>query len=156
MDRITAIKTIIPGCSVSTDIIAGFCNETEEDHQDTLSLIEFAQFDFAFMYKYSVREGTDAAKTLPDNVPEETKLRRLNEIIHHQRKIGFERNKADVGKEFEILIEGTSKRSADQLSGRTSQNKVAVIPKKDYKPGMYVKIKITNCTAGTLFGEPID
>ncbi len=128
MDRITAIKTIIPECSLSTDMIAGFCTETEEDHQESLSLMEWAGFDFAYMFKYSERPGTKAARKLKDDVPDDVKTRRLNEIISLQNKLSAVSKKHDIGKTFEVLIEGVSKRSPDNLSGRTSQNKVVVFP----------------------------
>jgi tRNA-2-methylthio-N6-dimethylallyladenosine synthase len=153
MDRINAIKTIIPGCSVSTDIIAGFSTETEDDHQQTLSLMEWAGFDFAYMFKYSERPGTSAARKLKDNVPEDVKTRRLNEIIALQNKLSAVSKKQDTGKVFEVLIEGKSKRSQDFLSGRTSQNKVVVFPGENHKPGKYVKVLISKTTSATLIGR---
>ena len=156
MDRIRAIREIIPGCSISTDVFAGFCGETEEDHQQTLSLMEWVRFDLAFMFKYSERPGTYAHQHLEDDVPEETKLRRLNEIIALQNKISLKNNKDDIGKTFEVLVEGTSKKSADELFGRSSQNKVVVFPKKNYKKGDFVQVKINRCTQTTLIGESIE
>lgn len=153
MERIAAIKKIIPDCAISTDIIAGFCSETDEDHNDTLSIMEWAQYEYAFMFKYSERPGTLAAKKLPDDVPEEVKAERLKEIIDLQQKLSLRSNKKDIGKVFDVLIEGISKRSKDHYFGRNSQNKVVVFPRADKKPGEYINIKITHCTAATLMGE---
>jgi tRNA-2-methylthio-N6-dimethylallyladenosine synthase len=153
MDRIAAIKRIIPGCAITTDIIAGFCAETEEDHEQTLSAMREVAYDYAYMFKYSERPKTIAAKKYPDDVPEEVKSRRLDEIIALQQVLSLKSNKFDVGKEFEVLAEGVSKRSDLQLFGRTSQNKVVVFPRSSYNPGDYVKVKITGCTAATLKGE---
>jgi len=153
MDRINAIRSIIPGCAVSTDIIAGFCSETEDDHKETLSLIEWAGFDFAYMFKYSERPGTKAARKYKDDIPEEVKTRRLNEIISLQGKISARSKKMDVGRVFEVLIEGFSKRSEDHLSGRTSHNKVVVFPGKDHKKGEYVDVFIEKSTSATLIGN---
>ncbi len=153
MLRIESIKNKILDCSISTDIIAGFCSETEEDHKDTLSLMEWAQYEYAFMFKYSERPGTLAAKKLPDDVPEEIKARRLKEIIDLQQKLSLQSNKKDIGKVFEVLIEGVSKRSKEHLFGRNSQNKVVVFPANGQKPGEYIKIKVTHCTTATLMGE---
>jgi len=153
MDRIAAIRRIIPGCAVTTDIIAGFCSETEEDHQETISAMREVGYDYAYMFKYSERPNTLAAKKYPDDVPEEAKSRRLDEIIALQQELSLKSNKSDVGKEFEVLAEGVSKRSDQQLFGRTSQNKVVVFPRDSYNPGDYVKVKILSCTAATLRGE---
>ena len=153
MDRIRAIRTIIPGCSISTDMISGFCTETEEDHKASLSLMEWAGFDFAYMFRYNERPGTRAARRLKDDVPDNTKARRLNEIISLQNRLSAKSKKQDVGKVFEVLIEGFSKRSEDHLSGRTSQNKIVVFPKEDKKKGEYVKVRIDRCTSATLIGE---
>jgi tRNA-2-methylthio-N6-dimethylallyladenosine synthase len=155
MERISAIRRIIPDCAITTDIIAGFCNETEEDHRDTLSLMEWVGYDAAFMFKYSERPQTLAADTLEDNVPEETKDRRLTEIIHLQQKLSLASNRKDIGKTFEILIEGHSKRSDDQYFGRSSQNKVAVFTKTAAGPGAYVHVKITGASSATLLGEAV-
>ncbi len=155
MDRISAIKTIIPGCSVSTDMIAGFCTETEEDHQASLSLMEWAGFDFAYMFKYSERPGTKAARKYSDDVPFEIKTRRLNEIIALQNRISAASKKNDIGKVFEVLAEGPSKRSADHLSGRTSQNKVVVFPRSNFIKGDYLKVIIEKSTSATLIGKVI-
>lgn len=153
MERIEAIRRILPGCAISTDIIAGFCGETPEEHQETLDMMEWAGFDFAFMFKYSEREGTLAAKKYEDDIPEEEKTRRLQEIINFQQKLSLKSNKIDVGSVVEVLVEGFSKRSAAHVSGRSSHNKVVVFPDKGYKPGDYVKVKILSCTAATLLGE---
>jgi len=155
MDRISAIRSIIPGCAVSTDIITGFCTETEEDHLETLSLMEWAGYDFAYMFKYSERPGTRAARKYRDDVPEETKTRRLNEIISLQNKLSSRSKKQDIGRIFEVLIEDFSKRSKDHLSGRTSQNKVVVFPGNDRKKGEYVSVKIESSTSATLLGKII-
>ena len=155
MDRIRAIRSIIPGCAISTDIIAGFCTETEEDHQETLSLMEWAGYDFAYMFKYSERPGTRAARKYRDDIPEEIKTRRLNEIISLQNKLSTRSKKQDVGRIFEVLIEDFSKRSHDHLSGRTSQNKVVVFPGNGRSKGEYVNVKIEGCTSATLLGKII-
>jgi tRNA-2-methylthio-N6-dimethylallyladenosine synthase len=156
MDRISAIRSIIPDCSLSTDMISGFCTETEEDHQASLSLMEWAGFDFAYMFKYSERPGTKAARKYKDNIPDEIKTKRLNEIILLQNKLSSVSKKNDVGKVFEVLIEGPSKRSPDYLSGRTSQNKVAVFPGKGLKKGDYIKVYIERCTSATLIGKIVE
>ena len=152
MDRISAIRTYIPDASISTDIIAGFCGETEEEHHQTLSLMKWAKYDFAYMFKYSERPETFAAEKLKDDVSEAIKTRRLNEIIELQSKLSLESKEKDVGQSFEVLVEGTSKKSEEQLYGRTSQNKVVVFPKKDLKPGDYTKVTISACTSATLIG----
>lgn len=153
MERIMAIRTILPGCSVSTDIIAGFCTETEEDHRETLSLMEWAGYDFAYMFKYSERPGTKAARRYKDDVTDEVKTRRLNEIISLQNRLSARSKREDIGKTFEVLVEGYSKRSHDFLSGRTSQNKVVVFPDNGSKKGDYVNVQITRCTSATLIGN---
>jgi len=153
LDRITAIRQLIPDCAISTDIITGFCNETERDHQDTLSLMEKVGYDFSYMFKYSERPRTLAAETLKDNVPSEVKERRLKEVIALQQKLSHQSNGRDVGKIFEILIEGESKRSKAYFSGRNSQNKVVVFPKTSDIPGNYVNVKISGFTSATLTGE---
>lgn len=155
MGRIRAIREIIPGCSLSTDVFSGFCGETEEDHRQTLALMEEVRFDMAFMFKYSERPGTYAHQHQEDDVPEETKLRRLNEIIALQNKISLKNNREDVGNVFEVLVEGVSKRNPDELFGRSSQNKTVVFPKKNYRKGDYVQVKINRCTQTTLIGEAI-
>jgi tRNA-2-methylthio-N6-dimethylallyladenosine synthase len=153
LDRIAAIKRILPDASISTDTISGFCAETEQDHQDTLSMMAFVKYDFAYMFKYSERPDTVAAKRFPDDVPEEVKSRRLQEVIDLQRELSFTQNKLDVGKTFEVLVEGISKRSKEHLYGRTSQNKVVVFPKESAKIGDYVNIAVSECTGGTLKGK---
>ena len=155
MDRIRAIRKFLPSCSLSSDMITGFCTETEDDHQQTLSLMNWAKYDFAYMFKYSERPDTLAARKLEDDVPEEIKTRRLNEIIELQNRLSLESKRKDLGKTFEVLVEGFSKKSKNDLSGRTSQNKVVVFPSNGSKAGEYIKVKITDCTAATLLGEAI-
>jgi len=155
MERIAAIKRIIPDCGLSTDIMCGFHSETEEDHQETLSLMREVGFDSAFMFKYSERPGTYAAKKLEDSVPEEVKNRRLQEIIDLQLKLSRQSNEQDLEKEFEILTEGFSKRSREQLFGRTDRNKVVIFDKKKHRIGEFVKVKVTGFTAATLLGESL-
>ncbi len=152
MELIDDIKRIIPDCGISQDMIAGFPNETEEDHQDTLSLMEYVKYDFGFMFMYSERPGTPAAKKLADNIPNEVKKRRLQEIVAAQQKHGRFRNEQHVGKTLEVLIEKASKKSDDQWSGRTQQNTVVVFPKEHYKVGDFVLVKIEACTSATLLG----
>lgn len=154
--KVEAIRRIIPDCGLTTDIFVGYHDETEEDFQQTLSLMKEVRFDAAFMFKYSERPGTYAAKHLPDNVPEEEKIRRLNELIHLQTQISAERNKEDEGKEFEILIERFAKRSRNQLMGRTQQNKAVIIPKGNHHIGDTVRVRITSSTSATLMGEPVE
>ena len=155
MDRLKAVRSIIPDCAVSTDIITGFCTETEEDHTETLSLMEWAGFDFAYMFKYSERPGTKAARNFKDDVPDEIKTRRLNEIIALQNKLSARSKKLDNGRIFEVLIEDFSKRSPDHLSGRTSQNKVVVFPCNEHKKGEYINVLVERCTSATLMGNTI-
>lgn len=155
MERIEAIKRIIPDCSISTDIITGYCGETDKEHQDTISLMEWAKFDYAYMFKYSERPDTYAHKKLKDDVPEEIKSKRLTEIINLQNKLSLESNQKDVGKTFEVLIEGTSKRSENQFFGRNSQNKVIIFPREKEKIGNYVRIKVSDCTSATLKGKMV-
>ncbi len=155
LDHVEAIRRIIPGCGLTTDIFVGYHDETPEDHQQTLDLVREVGFDSAFMFKYSERPGTYAAKHLPDNVSEETKIERLNELIQLQTQMSAERNKQDEGKEFEILIESFAKRSHEQMMGRTEQNKAVVIARNNHKPGDRVKVRITGSTSATLFGEEI-
>jgi len=155
LDRISAIRRIIPECAIGTDVFCGFSDETEEDHADTLSLMREAKFDQAFMFKYSERPGTIAAKKLPDNVPEEVKIRRLNEIIALQNEVSNQSNQNDIGKVFEVLVEGFSKRSKEQLFGRTSQNKVVIFPREGRRIGEFIHIRITSASSATLFGEVI-
>ena len=153
LERIAAIRRILPEATIGTDIFCGFHNESEENHQETLSLMREVGFDAAFMFKYSERPGTFAAKNLPDNISEEEKVRRLNEIIALQMELSHESNKRDVGKTFEVLVEGYSKRSRDHFCGRTSQNKMVVFPKAGRKIGDFVHVTITKATAATLLGE---
>jgi tRNA-2-methylthio-N6-dimethylallyladenosine synthase len=155
LDRIAAIRAIIPDCAISTDIITGFCSETEEQHQDTLSLMKEVAYEYAYMFKYSERPKTLAERKFKDDIPEEIKSRRLSEIIEIQHKNSLIRHQAAVGKTFKVLIEGVSKRSPEHLSGRSSQNAVVVFPKEDYLPGQYVNVQITSCTSGTLIGNVI-
>ena len=155
MDRVEAIRRIIPDCGLSTDIFVGYHSETEEDHQLSLSLMREVGYDSAFMFKYSERPGTYASKHLPDDVPEEVKLRRLNELIALQTEISAEQNRKDVGKEFDILVEGFSKRSREQLCGRTEQNKMVVFDKGGHHIGETVGVRITGSTSATLLGELI-
>ena len=156
LGRIEAIKRILPDCAVSTDLIAGFCTETEEDHQDTLSLMREVGYEFAFMFNYSERPNTKAARHYADDVPEEVKTRRLTEIINLQNQLSLASNEKDVGKTFEVLVEGVSKRSNDQLFGRTSQNKVVVFPRQNFKTGDYVTVKIDRCSSATLMGTSVE
>jgi tRNA-2-methylthio-N6-dimethylallyladenosine synthase len=153
MRRIESIRTILPDCGLTTDVFCGFCTETEEDFQETLSLMEWAKFDSAFMFKYSERPGTYAAKHLKDDVPEEVKSERLEQMIHLQNRLSLEGNKRDIGKTFEVLVEGTSKKSQEELVGRTSQGKVVVFPKLDYQKGDLVMVTIERCTQTTLIGK---
>ena len=155
LDRVAAIRRIIPDCGLSTDIFVGYHSETEEDHQLSLSLMREVGYDSAFMFKYSERPGTYASKHLPDDVPEEEKIRRLNELIALQTEISAQQNKKDEGKEFDVLIEGFSKRSREQLMGRTEQNKAVVMPKAGHHIGETVKVRIMGSTSATLLGEII-
>lgn len=153
LDRVAAIRRIIPDCGLSTDIFVGYHDETEEDHQLSLSLMREVGYDSAFMFKYSERPGTYASKHLPDNVPEETKIRRLNELIQLQTEMSAIANKRDEGKEFDVLVEGFSKRSREQLCGRTEQGKMVVFDKGNHHIGETVRVKITGSTSATLFGS---
>ena len=152
LDRVAAIRRIVPDCGLTTDIFVGYHSETEEDHQMSLSLMRECGYDSAFMFRYSERPGTYASKHLPDNVPEETKLRRLNEMIALQNELSAESYKKDIGKEFEILVEGTSKRSREQLFGRTQQNKVVVFDRGNHHVGDFVRVRITDSSSATLKG----
>ena len=155
LQKIDAIRRIIPGCGITTDVFVGYHDETEEDFQQTLSLVREVGFDSAFMFKYSERPGTFAARHLPDNIPEEEKIRRLNELIALQTEISAQRNKEDEGREFEVLVEGFSKRSREQLCGRTEQNKMVVFNKAGHHIGERVMVRITGSTSATLFGEAL-
>ena len=156
LERVEAIRRYMPDCAITTDLIAGFAHETEEEHEATLSLMREVGYDFAYMFKYSERPGTFAQRNLGDDIPEDVKTRRLTEIIDLQNKLSEQSNKRDIGKEFEILVECTSKRSEEQLSGRTSQNKMVVFDRHNFKVGDYVKVRITGCSSATLFGEVIE
>lgn len=155
LGRIKAIREIIPGCGISTDIITGFCSETEEQHQDTISLIHEVGYDFAYMYMYSERPKTLAERKYKDDIPEDVKGRRLSEVIEAQHQASTISNKKDIGKVYRVLVEGNSKRSNEHLSGRTSQNKVVVFPKESYLPGQMVDVLINDCTKATLLGNAV-
>ena len=155
LDRVAAIRRIIPDCGLSTDIFVGYCSETEEDHQLSLSLMREVGYDSAFMFKYSERPGTYASKHLPDDVPEEVKIRRLNELIALQTDISAQQNRKDEGQVFDVLVEGFSKRSREQLCGRTEQNKMVVFPKGGHHIGETVSVKIISSTSATLLGEEV-
>jgi tRNA-2-methylthio-N6-dimethylallyladenosine synthase len=156
LNRIQAIRQFLPDCALSTDIISGFSSETEEDHQQTLDLMREVGYDYAYMFKYSERPNTLAAKKYKDDVPEEVKSRRLREIIDLQQELSLLSNQKDVGKTFEVLVENESKKSKKELSGRNSQNKVVVFPRINHQPGNYVRVKITACTPATLRGFIVD
>ena len=155
LDRVAAIRRIIPDCGLSTDIFSGYHSETEEDHQESLSLMRICEYDSAFMFKYSERPGTYASKHLPDDIPEEVKIRRLNEIIDLQNQLSAESNANDVGKVFEVMVEGVSKRSKEQLFGRTQQNKVVIFNRGNHKIGDFVMVKVTESSSATLKGEEV-
>lgn len=155
LDRIAAIRRIVPDCAISTDLFCGFHSETEEDYQETLSLMREVGYDSAFLFKYSERPGTYAASNLTDDVPEAEKIRRLQGLIDLQNQLSEECNLRDIGKVFEVLVEGFSKRSREQLFGRTSQNKVVIFDKQNFRVGQFVKVKVNRATSATLFGEPI-
>lgn len=155
LDRVAAIRRILPDCGLTTDLFTGFHNESEEDFQLTLSLMKQAAFDSAFMFKYSERPGTFASKHMPDNIPEEVKIERLNRMIALQNSLSAASNRADIGRIVEVLVEGRSKRSADEYYGRTSQNKVVVFPRGDAKPGDFLTLRITDSTSATLRGERV-
>ena len=155
LDRIAAIRRLLPDCSITTDVIAGFCGESEEDHRATLELFRTVRYDYAYMFKYSERPDTYAARHLADDNPDEVKTRRLEEIIALQGEIALQNNREEVGKEYEVLIEGTSHRSQQQLFGRNSQNKVIVFDRGDLQAGSYVRVRVTGCTSATLLGEVV-
>lgn len=155
VSRIEAIRRIVPECSMSTDMITGFCTETDEDHKESLSLMEWVGFDFAYMFKYSERPGTRAARKLTDDVPETIKSERLSEMISVQNRLSIKSKKDDIGMIFEVLIEGFSRKSSEYLSGRTSQNKVVVFPAGNFQKGDYVKVLVERCTSATLIGRTI-
>ena len=156
LDRVAAIRRIVPDCGLSTDIFAGYCSETEEDHQESLSLMRECGYDSAFMFKYSERPGTYASKHLPDDIDEATKVRRLEELIALQNELSLVANTACIGKEYEVLIEGTSKRSREQLFGRTEQGKVVVFDRKGHHTGQTVRVRITSASSATLKGELVE
>jgi len=156
LEIIDNISSIVPDCAVSTDIITGFCDETEEDHLKTLDIMEKIRFSMAYMFMYSERPGTPAARNLKDNVPLEEKQKRLNEVIDLQRIHALKSNEADIGKVHKVLVEGLSKRSDDDLSGRNDQNKVVVFPKGEHSVGDYVNVLVTDCTPATLIGKVTD
>ena len=153
LDRIAAVRRIIPDCGLSTDVFCGFCGETLDDHAQTLILMREVGYDSAFMFKYSERPGTFAARHYADDVPEEEKIRRLNEIIALQNELSLESNRRDIGKTFEVLVEGYSKRSREQMCGRSQQNKMIVFPKGNAKPGELVMVRVTDASSATLLGE---
>ena len=156
LDRVAAIRRIIPDCGLSTDIFAGYCGETEEDHQLSLSLMRECGYDSSFMFKYSERPGTYASKNLPDDVPEETKIRRLNELIALQNELSLAANERCIGQEYDVLIEGVSKRSREQLFGRTEQNKVVVFDRGNYRIGQTIRVVITEASSATLKGKVVE
>ena len=156
LERVSAIRRIIPDCAISTDIFVGYCGETEEDHQQSLSLMREVGYDSAFMFKYSERPGTYASKHLPDDVPEEVKIRRLNEIIALQNELSAEANRRCIGKQYDVLIEGVSKRSREELFGRTGQNKVVIVPRGDLRIGQTIPVVITESSSATLKGENVE
>ena len=154
LERVAKIRALMPDCAISTDVIAGFCSETEEDHRDTLSLFEAVGFDASFMFQYSERPGTLAAKKYPDDVPPEVKTRRLEEIIALQNRLSLESNRRDLGKTFQVLVEGPSKRNPAELCGRNSQNKMCIWPDTAHRAGDFVDVKVKDCTQATLLCEP--
>lgn len=156
INKVDRIREILgEDCGISSDMITGFCSETEDEHQETLTLMDYVKYDFSYMFFYSERPGTLAEKKYEDDIPLNVKKKRLQEIINKQQEISLKRNKRDLNKTFEVLIEGNSKRSADFLQGRNSANKVVIFPKKNHQPGNYVKVKIHDCTAATLLGESV-
>jgi tRNA-2-methylthio-N6-dimethylallyladenosine synthase len=156
MNRIDAIKRIMPDCAISTDVISGFCGETEEEHADTLSLMDQVQYDFAYMFKYSERPKTLAERRFDDDVPEDVKGRRLTEIINKQNQHSLESNKKQIGKVQKVLVEGPSRKSDEQFCGRNTRNSMVVFDKGDVKKGDYVMVRITDCTSATLLGEVVE
>ncbi|RAJ81803.1 tRNA-2-methylthio-N6-dimethylallyladenosine synthase [Chitinophaga dinghuensis] len=155
MKKVERIREILPDCGLSTDIITGFCTETEEDHQDTMDMMRFVRYDLAYMYFYSERPGTLAARRYQDDIPEDVKKRRLAEVVELHRQNSLAGMQREVGRTFKVLVEGTSKRSADELFGRNDQNKVIVFPKENYQKGDYVMVKVESCTSGTLRGVAV-
>ena len=155
LGRVEAIRRIIPDCGITTDLFCGFHSETESEFQDTLSLMREVGYDAAFLFKYSERPGTFAARNLPDDVPEEVKIERLQRMIELQNELSAESNRRDIGKSFEVLVEGFSKRSREQLCGRTSQNKTVVFPRGDYRVGDWVTVVIDDASSATLLGHTV-
>ncbi|HNP55078.1 MAG TPA: TRAM domain-containing protein, partial [Ferruginibacter sp.] len=155
ISKVDRIREILPGCGLSTDMIAGFCTETEAEHQESLSLLEYCQYDLAYLYFYSERPGTLAARRFTDDIPLETKKRRLQELVDVFRQTSLESMKRDVGKTFKVLIEGTSKKNENEFFGRTDHNKVVVFPKGQFKKGDYALVEVLDCTSGTLIGNAI-
>ena len=153
LERVAMIREVLPGCGITTDVIAGFCSETEEDHQQTLELFRKVGFDYAYMFYYSERPGTLAARHYPDDVPLDVKTRRLNEIIALQSELSLKSNRNDIGKVFRVLVEGPSKKNPEELCGRSGSNKMCVFPGKGHKAGDYVDVKVLSCTSATLIGE---
>ena len=153
LERVAMIREVLPGCGITTDVIAGFCSETEEDHQQTLELFRKVGFDYAYMFYYSERPGTLAARHYPDDVPLDVKTRRLNEIIALQSELSLKSNQNDIGKTFRVLVEGPSKKNPEELCGRSGSNKMCVFPGKGHKAGDYVDVKVLSCTSATLIGE---
>ncbi|MBR0291785.1 MAG: TRAM domain-containing protein, partial [Bacteroidales bacterium] len=151
LQRVAAIRRYMPDCAITTDVIAGFCSETEEDHKDTLSIFEEVGFDAAFMFYYSERPGTLAARKFPDDVPQEVKNRRLEEIIALQNRLSLESNRRDIGKSFRVLVEGPSKRNPSELCGRAGNNKMCIWPDTSHKAGDFVDVEVLDCTQATLF-----
>ena len=156
LDRVAAIRRIVPDCGLSTDIFSGYCSETEEDHEMSLSLMRECAYDSAFMFKYSERPGTYASKHLPDDVPEDVKVRRLNELIALQNELSAESNRRCEGRVYEVLVEGVSKRSKEQLFGRTEQNKVVVFDRGKHHVGDFVKVRVNGSSSATLKGEVVE
>lgn len=156
LNRIDAIRKYLPDCSITTDVIVGFCTETEEEFQDTLKMFQVVSYDYAYMFKFSLRPNTYAEKHMTDDIPEDVKTRRLQELIDLQGKIALENNKKEIGKIYEVLVEGVSHRSDKQMFGRNSQNKVIVFDRKDFQPGQYLKVRVTDCTSATLLGSIIE
>jgi len=153
LERVAMIREVLPGCGITTDVIAGFCSETEEDHQQTLELFRKVGFDYAYMFYYSERPGTLAARHYPDDVPLDVKTRRLNEIIALQSELSLKSNQNDIGKTFRVLVEGPSKKNPEELCGRSGSNKMCVFPGKGHKAGDYVDVKVLSCTSATLIGK---
>ena len=153
LERVAKLRSLMPDCAISTDVIAGFCSETDEDHRDTLSLFEEVGFDAAFMFQYSERPGTLAARKYPDDVPPQVKTRRLEEIIALQNRLSLESNRRDLGSTFRVLVEGPSKRNPAELCGRNSQNKMCVWPDTEHRAGDFVDVRIKDCSQATLLGE---